>query len=84
MNKVYTKNGDRCNESTDWVHHFYEPSNKFGGSNSYQDLRKYSAGYWEAIRKLSYKYHRMTIRNEHIAYTRTRNILMVLKKKTLF
>ena len=57
MNKVYTKNGDRYNESTDWVQHFYEPSNKFGGSNSYQNLRKYSAGYWEAIRKLSYKYH---------------------------
>ena len=55
MNKVYTKNDDRYNESTDWVQHFYEPSNKFGGS--YQDLRKYSAGYWEAIRQLSYKYH---------------------------
>ena len=57
MNKVYTKNGDRYNESTDWGQHFYELSNKFGGSNSYQDLRKYSTGYWEAIRKLSYKYH---------------------------
>ena len=56
MNKVYTKNGDRYNESTDWVQHFYEPSNKFGG-DSYQDLRKYSAGYWEAIRQLSYKCH---------------------------
>ena len=55
MNKVYTKNDDRYNESTDWVQHFYELSNKFGGS--YQDLRKYSAGYWEAIRQLSYKYH---------------------------
>ena len=57
MNKFYTKNGDRYNESTNWVQHFYEPSNKFRGSSSYQDLRKYSAGYWEAIKQLSYKYH---------------------------
>ena len=56
MNKVYTKNGDRYNESTDCVQHFYEPSNKFGG-DGYEDLRKYSGGYWEAIRQLSYKYH---------------------------
>ena len=32
------KTDDRYNESTDWVQHFYEPSNKFGGSSSYQDL----------------------------------------------
>ena len=38
MNDFYIKNDDRYNESTDWVQHFYEPSNKFGGSSSYQDL----------------------------------------------
>ena len=27
MNKVYTKNDDRNNESTDWVYYFYQPSN---------------------------------------------------------
>ena len=27
MNKVYTKSGDRINESTDWIHYFYQPSN---------------------------------------------------------
>ena len=35
MNKVYTKNGDRINESTDWVHYFYQPSNNWKGP---QDL----------------------------------------------
>ena len=32
MNKVYTKKGDRINESTDWVHYFYQPSNNWKGS----------------------------------------------------
>ena len=54
MNKVYTKNGDRINESTDWVHYFYQPSNNL---KTKQDLRNYPASYWEDIRQLSYKYY---------------------------
>ena len=54
INKVYTKNGHRINESTDWVHYFYQPSNNL---KSKQDLRNYPASYWEDIRQLSYKYH---------------------------
>ena len=54
MNKVYTKNGDRINESTDWLHYFYQPSNNWKGS---QDLRNFSASYWEDIRQLLYKYY---------------------------
>ena len=54
MNKVYTKNGDRINESTDWVHYFYQPSNNL---KIKQDLRNYPASYWEYIRQPSYKYY---------------------------
>ena len=35
INKTYTKNGDRINESTDWIHYFYQSANKWKGS---QDL----------------------------------------------
>ena len=42
MNKVYTKNGDRINESTDWVHYFYQPSNNL---KTKQDLRNYPGSY---------------------------------------
>ena len=35
MNKAYTKNGDRINESIDWVRYCYQPSNNWKGS---QDL----------------------------------------------
>ena len=45
MNKVYNENGDRADESTDWVHYFYQPSNNR------------PASYWEDIRQLSYKYY---------------------------
>ena len=54
MNQVYTKNSDRINESTDWVHYFYQPYNNWKGS---QDLQNFSTSYWEDIRQLSYKYH---------------------------
>ena len=54
MNKVYTKNGNRINKSTDWVHYFYQPSNNWKGS---QDLQNFPASYWEDIRQLSYKYY---------------------------
>ena len=36
MNKVYTKNGDRINEFTDWVHYFYQPSDNL---KTKQDLQ---------------------------------------------
>ena len=52
MKKVYTKNGDRINESTDWVHYFYQP---FNNLKTKQDLRNYPASYWEDIRQLLYK-----------------------------
>ena len=54
MIKVYTKNGDSINESTDWVHYFYQPSNNL---KTKEDLRNYPASYWEDIRQLSYKYY---------------------------
>ena len=38
MNMVYNKNGDRVNESTDWVHYFYQPSNNL---KTKQDLQNY-------------------------------------------
>ena len=42
MNKVYTKNGNRINESTDWAHYFYKPSNNL---KTKEDLRNYPASY---------------------------------------
>ena len=53
INKVYTKNGDRINESTDWVHYFYQPSNNL----KTKQVRNYPASYWEDIRQLLYKYY---------------------------
>ena len=50
MNKVYTKNSDTINESTDWVYYFYQPSNNL---KTKEDLRNYPASYGEDIRKLS-------------------------------
>ena len=41
-NKIYTKNGDRINELTDWIYYFYQPANNWKGS---QDLRNYPAFY---------------------------------------
>ena len=32
MNKIDTKNGDRINQSTDWINYFYQPANKWKGS----------------------------------------------------
>ena len=54
MNKIYTKIGDRINESTDWVHYFYDPKRKWSGSVY---LRQYPTSYWEDVRQLSLKYH---------------------------
>ena len=52
MNKIYTKNGDRINGSTDWIHYFYHPATKWNGS---KNLTYYQAFYWEHIRELSFK-----------------------------
>ena len=53
MNKIYTKNGDRIYDPTDWIHYFYQPANQWRGS---QDFRNYPAIYWEHIRELSFNY----------------------------
>ena len=82
MNKVYTKNGDRINESTDWVHYFYQPSNN---SKTKQDLRNYPASYWEDIRQLSYIYYNEDDdKKEHTVYIQKKTILVVQKKKIHF
>ena len=54
MNKIYTKNGNRYNESTDWLHHCYVYSLC---SYPKTDLRKYDADFWKTVRKLSLKKH---------------------------
>ena len=60
MNKIFTKNGNRINESTDWIHYFYDPANGWNGS---QNLQNYSAVYWEHVRKISFDYEKnMTIK----------------------
>ena len=82
MNKVYTKNGDRINESTDWVHYFYQPSNNL---KTKQDLRNYPACYWEDIRQLSYKYYNEDdYKKEHTVYIQKKKALVVQKKKIHF
>ena len=82
MNKVYTKNGDRINESTDWVHYFYQPSNNL---KTKQDLRNYPASYWEDIRQLWYKYYNEDDhKKEHTVYIQEKKILVVQKKKIHF
>ena len=55
MNKVHTKNGDRLNDSTDWIHYFYGPNNKW--QEVY--LRQYPASFcfWEDIQQKSLKIH---------------------------
>ena len=81
MNKVYTKNGDRINESTDWVHYFYQSSNL----KTKQDLRNYPASYWEDIRQLSYKYYNEDDYKKRVysIYSEEKN-LVVQKKKIHF
>ena len=82
MNKVYTKNGNRINESTDWVHYFYQPSNNL---KTKQDLPNYPASYWEDIRQLSYKYYNEDdYKKEHTVYIQKKKILVVQKKKIHF
>ena len=54
MNKIYTKNGDRINESTDWIHYFYQPANQWRGA---QNLQNYPAVYWKHVRKISFEYN---------------------------
>ena len=51
MNKIFTKNGHRINESTDWIHFFYDSANEWNGS---QNLQNYSAVHWEHVRELSF------------------------------
>ena len=80
MNKVYTKNVDRINESTDWVHYFYQPSNNL---KTKQDLRNYFASYWKD------NFHtniimKITIKKEHTVYIQKKKILVVQKKKIHF
>ena len=82
MNKIYTKNGDRINESTDWLHYFYEPSNNWKGS---QDLPNYPASYWEDIRQLSLKYYNEDpYKKQHTVYIQKKKILVILKKNIHF
>ena len=82
MNKVYTKNGDRINESTDWVHYFYQPSNNL---KTKQDLRNYPASYWEDIRQLYTNIiMKMTIKKEHTVYIQKKKNLVVLKERIHF
>ena len=50
MNKIYTKNGNRISESTDWIHYFYHPKNGWNGSHNITHHRHY---YWTHIRNLS-------------------------------
>ena len=49
-NKIFTKNGNRINESTDWIHYFYKPANERSG---FQNLDNYSGVYWSHVKKLS-------------------------------
>ena len=44
MNKVFTKNGDRINESTDWIQYFYRDIKSWLGNFN---LENYSLNYWE-------------------------------------
>ena len=50
INKIFTKNGNRINESTDWIHYFYKPANGRSGS---QNLDNYSGVYWSHVKNLS-------------------------------
>ena len=50
MNKVHTKNGNRINESTDWIQYFYLPKNEWDSSQNITHYRHY---YWTHIRNLS-------------------------------
>ena len=54
MNKIFTKNGNRINESADWIHYFYLPSNGWNGS---QNLDNYSATYWGHVKNLLLESH---------------------------
>ena len=47
MNKIYTKNRNRINESKDWIHYFYHPK------NDSQNITHYRHYYWTHIRNLS-------------------------------
>ena len=79
MNKVYTKNGDRINESTGWVHYFHQPSNNL---KTKQDLRNYPASYWEDIRQHSYKYYNTNDykKRAYSIYSEEKNLAMQKKK----
>ena len=82
MNKVYTKNGDRINESTDWVHYFCQPSNNL---KTKQDLRNYPASYSEDIRQLLYKYYNEDgYKKVHTVYIQKKKNLVIQKKKIHF
>ena len=50
MNKIFTKNGDRINESRDWIHFSDKPTNGWNGS---QNLGNYSGVYWSHVKNLS-------------------------------
>ena len=80
MNKVYTKNVDRINESTDWVHYFYQPSNNL---KTKQDLRNYPASYWKDNFRTNI-IMKITIKKEHTVYIQKKKILVVQKKKIHF
>ena len=41
MNKIYTKNRNRINESIGWIHYFYHPKNGWSGSQNITHYRHY-------------------------------------------
>ena len=85
MNKIYTENGNRINESTDWIHYSYHPKNVWKGSQNITDYRHY---HWTHIRNLSLG--DVTLINEdpykkraYAIYSK-KKILQGLKKNTDF
>ena len=77
MNKIFTKNGNRINESIDWIHYFYKPSNGWKGS---QNLDNCSGVYWSHIKNLSLE--DTTVLKEEEIYKK--RAYTVLKKKIYF
>ena len=85
MNKIYTKNGNRINESTDWIHYFYHPKNGWNGSQNITHYRHY---YWAHIRNLLpgdvTVINEDPYKKERILYILKKKILQGLKKKIHF
>ena len=84
MNKFYTKNGDRINESTDWIHYFYNPADGMVGMvlKTYKIINP-CTGNTSKVYRLSI-IMKLTLRKEHILYIQKKKILLWLKKKIHF